>query len=59
MGILYTNDDTTKKAWCNHCKTLITINKGSTSGMSSHFRSRYKIEREQEQEDNGSKQLTL
>ncbi len=55
----YTNDDTTKKARCNHCKTLITINKGSTSGMSSHLRSRHKIERGQEQEDSGSKQLTL
>src|SRR6266540_6139743 len=55
----YTNDDTTKKARCNHCKTLITINKGSTSDMSSHLRSRHKIERGQEQEDSSNKQLTL
>ena len=47
----YTNDDTTKKAQCNHCKTLITINKESTSGMLSHLRSR----RGQEQEDSSSK----
>ncbi len=55
----YTNDNTTKKTCYNHCKTLITINKESTSGMSSHLRLRHKIERRQEQEDSGSKQLTL
>ena len=55
----YTNNDTIKKAQCNYCKTLITINKRSTSGMSSHLKSRHKIERGQEQEDSSSKQLTL
>ena len=48
-----------KKAQCNHCKTLITINKGSTSDMSSYLKSRHKIERGQKQEDSDSKQLTL
>lgn len=36
-------DENTKKAQCNYCKAFITVNKGSTSGMSSHVKSKHGI----------------
>ena len=54
----FTFDATAKKARCNYCKVLICTNKGSTSGMSNHIKSKHKITK------NGNemlqqKQLTL
>lgn len=43
-------DENTKKAQCNHCKTFIAINKGSTSGMSSHMKSKHGITKDGESE---------
>jgi hypothetical protein len=39
----FTYDETVKKAKCNHCKVLITCNKGSTSGMAAHIKSKHKL----------------
>jgi len=58
----FTYDNTVKKARCNHCRTLITNSKGSTSGMSSHMKSKHKLLVDENNESNQSKkqkQLTL
>jgi hypothetical protein len=39
----YVFDENAKKAQCNHCKVFIAINKGSTSGMSNHLKSKHGI----------------
>jgi BED zinc finger len=54
----FTNDKVAKKARCNHCKILISSNRGSTSGMASHLKSRHKILKNQ-QTVQGKRQLTL
>lgn len=54
----YTRDKNTKKARCNHCKELIAVNKGSTSGMIKHAKSKHKITNNQHQK-NQNRQLTL
>lgn len=50
----FTYDETVKKAKCKHCKILIACNKGSTSGMASHIKSKHKLMKEKEK-----KQLTI
>ncbi|CAB4474251.1 unnamed protein product [Rhizophagus irregularis] len=50
----FTYDETVKKAKCKHCKILITCNKGSTSGMAGHIKSKHKLMKEK-----GKKQLTI
>jgi hypothetical protein len=50
----FTYDETVKKAKCMHCKNLITCNKGSTSGMAGHIKSKHKLMKEKEK-----KQLTI
>ena len=47
----FTFDENTKKAQCNHCQTFITINKGSTSGMSGHIKSKHGITKDIEKQD--------
>jgi BED zinc finger len=54
----FTNDKVAKKVRCNHCKILISSNRGSTSGMASHLKSRHKILKNQ-QTVQGKRQLTL
>ena len=39
----FTYDKTIQKARCNYCKVLICTNKGSTSGMSTHMKTKHKI----------------
>jgi hypothetical protein len=39
----FTFNITSKKSRCNYCKALICTNKGSTSGMSNHVKSKHKI----------------
>ncbi len=51
----FTYDETVKKARCNYCRILITCNKGSTSGMAVHAKTKHKITKSQEK----NKQLTL
>ncbi|CAB5341703.1 unnamed protein product [Rhizophagus irregularis] len=56
----FTYDNTVKKARCNHCKTLISNNKGSTSGMSSHVRSKHRLLIDENDNSNkNKKQITL
>jgi BED zinc finger len=50
-------DETVKKARCIHCKTLICTNKGSTSGMTNHVKTRHNIIKNQEHLS--GRQLTL
>jgi hypothetical protein len=50
----FTYDENVKKAKCNHCKVLIICNKGSTSGMAGHIKSKHKLTKEKEK-----KQLTI
>ncbi|CAB4492734.1 unnamed protein product [Rhizophagus irregularis] len=50
----FTYDETVKKAKCKHCKILIACNKGSTSGMAGHIKSKHKLMKEK-----GKKQLTI
>src|SRR5829696_8109073 len=52
----YIRDENTKKARCNYCKVLIAVNKGSTSGMIKHAKSKHRITKNQEIQN---KQLTL
>lgn len=52
----YIRDENTKKARCNYCKVLIAVNKGSTSGMIKHAKSKHKVTKNQEIQ---YKQLTL
>lgn len=47
-------DKTVKKAKCIHCKGLISCNKGSTSGMSSHINNKHKLTKEK-----ANNQLTI
>ena len=47
-------DNTVKKAVCNYCKALIVCNKGSTTGLSNHLKSKHLITKSQ-----GKKQLTI
>jgi hypothetical protein len=54
----FTYDKAIQKARCNHCKALICTNKGSTSGMSTHMKTKHKITKNGE-ENQGQKQLTL
>ncbi len=42
----FTFNENTKKAQCNYCQALIAINRGSTSGMSGHIKSKHKITKE-------------
>jgi hypothetical protein len=46
----FTFDSNTKKAQCNHCQALITINKGSTSGLISHVKSKHGIMKDTEKQ---------
>jgi BED zinc finger len=46
----FTFDESTKKAQCNYCKVFITINKGSTSGMISHVKSKHEITKDSERQ---------
>ncbi|CAB4380865.1 unnamed protein product [Rhizophagus irregularis] len=56
----FTYNNTVKKARCNHCKTLISNNKGSTSGMSSHVRSKHRLLIDENDNSNkNKKQITL
>src|ERR1044072_4763822 len=50
----FTLDETTKKAKCNHCRSLIKCNKGSTSGMANHVKTKHKLSN-----DNEKRQLTI
>ncbi|CAB4491534.1 unnamed protein product [Rhizophagus irregularis] len=50
----FTYDETVKKAKCKHCKILIACNKGSTSEMAGHIKSKHKLMKEK-----GKKQLTI
>ncbi|CAB5381884.1 unnamed protein product [Rhizophagus irregularis] len=50
----FTYDETVNKAKCKHCKILIACNKGSTSGMAGHIKSKHKLMKEK-----GKKQLTI
>ena len=43
-------DENLKKAQCNICKVLITINKGSTSGMIGHVKSKHGITKDSERQ---------
>jgi len=52
----YIRDENTKKARCNYCKVLIAVNKGSTSGMIKHAKSKHRVTKNQEIQN---KQLTL
>jgi hypothetical protein len=47
----FTFDEDTKKAKCNYCQTLIAINRGSTSGMSGHIKSKHRITKDGEIQD--------
>ena len=47
----FTFDENTKKAQCKYCPTLIAINKGSTSGMSGHIKSKHGITKDGERQD--------
>ncbi|PKY58374.1 hypothetical protein RhiirA4_480239 [Rhizophagus irregularis] len=54
------NEEEKDKAQCNHCKTLISNNKGSTSGMSSHVRSKHRLLIDENDNSNkNKKQITL
>jgi hypothetical protein len=44
----FTYDEIVKKAKCIHCKVLIVCNRGSTSGMASHIKSKHKLTKEKE-----------
>jgi len=46
----YVFDENTKKSQCNHCKAFIAINKGSTSGMSNHLKSKHGITKDNERQ---------
>lgn len=52
-------DNNVKKARCNHCKTLISNNKGSTSGMSSHLKSKHRLLIDENDSHQNKKQITL
>jgi BED zinc finger len=41
-------EDTVKKAKCNYCKMLISCNKGSTTGLSNHLKSKHNLKKNQE-----------
>jgi hypothetical protein len=43
-------DENIKKAQCNYCKAFITINKGSTSGMSNHIKTKHGITKDGERQ---------
>ena len=47
-------EDSAKKARCNYCKSLISCNKGSTTGLSNHLKSKYSLTKDQ-----GRGQLTI
>lgn len=47
----FTFDENTKKAQCNYCQVLIAINRGSTSGMSGHIKSKHRITKDGERQD--------
>lgn len=47
----FTFDENAKKAQCNYCQILIAINKGSTSGMSGHIKSKHGITKDGERQD--------
>jgi len=47
----FTFDENTKKAQCNYCQALIAMNKGSTSGMSGHIKSKHGITKDNERQD--------
>ena len=47
----FTFDKNTKKAQCNYCQILIVINRGSTSGMSGHIKSKHGITKDGERQD--------
>ena len=50
-------DDNVKKARCNLCKTLITTSKGSTTGMLNHMKTKHKITKDSNEQN--QRQLTL
>ena len=43
-------DENAKKAQCKYCQILIAINKGSTSDMSSHIKSKHGITKDGERQ---------
>ena len=47
----FTFDENTKKAQYNYCQILIVINRGSTSGMSGHIKSKHGITKDGERQD--------
>lgn len=47
-------EDSAKKARCNYCKSLISCNKGSTTGLSNHLKSKHSLTKDQ-----GRGQLTI
>lgn len=47
----FTFDENAKKAQCNYCQVLIVVNKGSTSGMSGHIKSKHGITKDGEKQD--------
>lgn len=47
----FTLDENTKKAQCNYCQALISANRGSTSGMIGHMRTKHKITKDGEIQD--------
>jgi len=52
-------DNTLKKARCNLCKALITTSKGSTTGMSNHMKTKHKITKDGNEQNQNQRQLTL
>jgi hypothetical protein len=59
----FTFDENTKKAQCNYCQILIVINRGSTSGMSGHIKSKHGItkdgERQGERQDETQRSIEI
>ena|SRR5205085_1745911 len=55
----FSSDNISKKSRCSLCKTLITTSKGSTTGMSNHLRSKHKITKDSDNNNNQSKQRQL
>jgi hypothetical protein len=57
----FTFDGSAKKAQCNYCKVLISISKGSTSGMSNHMKSKHGLtkdnEKQGERQDEGRSEM--
>ena len=55
----FSYDNVVKKARCNLCKMLIITSKGSTTGMSTHLRTKHKITKNGNVKQKDPRQLTL